>query len=105
MDNWGFSRPTDSLEKCGFASISSPDNEDPESPKFVPNGSSAVCHGPSTMDDSERDCGRETMEGREEGETWRLDAVDTALRRLERQREQNWSKLILDSPPRLLSVL
>ena len=78
MDNWGFSRPTDSLEKCGFASISSPDNKDPESLKLVPNGSSVVCHGPSTMDDSERDCGRETMEGREGGENWGLDAVDMA---------------------------
>ena len=45
---------------------------------------------------------RETMKWRKEGETWRLGAVDTALRRPERP----WTKLskrILDGLPHLLS--
>ena len=44
-NDWGVSRPTNSLEKRGFASISSPNNENLELRKLSPNGSSAVRHG------------------------------------------------------------
>ena len=80
-NDWRFGRLANSLEECGFSSIGSSDNENPESPELLPNFSTTVRHDSSTVDINEQDCRRCWVgwgeEMGEKKETWRPDAVDT----------------------------
>jgi hypothetical protein len=54
-NDWDFGRLANSLEECGFSSIGSSDDENPESRELLPHVSSAVRHDWSTVDIDEQD--------------------------------------------------